>query len=121
MKSLKIVLLSFVLFAVVSCIDAAPRDTTRNIPWAQQIINNWTGAPVSKLMADWGPPHRTFVTGGKEYHVHEIKVVVQGTTSRYSSYGTSSYEYTRCTYTFEVARGIIVGGTATGSNCGENP
>ena len=117
MKALKTLLLTIVLLNMVSCIDAAPRDSGPKISYSQSVINDWIGKPVTRIMAKWGAPDRVFTTGGKEYHVHESTYTVRGTISRYSNYGTSSYQYVGCTWTFEIKNGIIVGGSAVGQEC----
>ena len=117
MIKLNALVLTAALLSLAGCVDVVSRDNTPRIPEYQRIINDWHGHPVSELMSKWGPPDRVFTTGGKEYHVHEITSTVRGTASRYSSYGTSSYQVLDCTYTFEVLRGIIVGGNAVGRDC----
>ena len=104
MKMLKALLLPLVIFGVVSCIDAAPRNTTPEIPRYQQVINSWTGRPVTEIIADWGPPDGVFRTGGKEYHVYKAGVI--GKPGRSGSI--------ICDWTFEIKNGIILGGIASG-------
>ena len=113
MKNLKIVLLPWVLFGLVSCIDAAPRDTSFNIPKSQRTINNWTGLPVSKIIAEWRAPDKSLHIAGKEYIVYETTYY----RNTWGVTGSSSYEYVGCTWTWEIKNGIIVSGSASGHRC----
>ena len=120
MKEFKSLLVTMVLLSMASCVDAGPRNssprtTPSGIPKYQEIINSAIGKPVSKLMAEWGPPAKTFRLAGKEYVVYIFDSTVShpGTSNRYGT-GSSGYSYdvTDCTWTFEIRRGIIVGGNA---------
>ena len=127
MKALKTLLVTVTLLSMVSCIDAAPRNTTPRgttpqIPAYQEVVNSAIGKPVSRLISQWGPPTRTFTLAGKEYIVYVTEsTITQGGSpgSRFQS-GTSGYAYdvTDCTYTFEIRRGIIVGGNAVDGRAG---
>ena len=114
MKMLKVLLLPWVLFGVVSCIDAAPRDRTPTIPWRQEVINDWIGKPVTRIMQIWErAPDKSLQIAGREYVVFETPYT--RSTSGYT--GASSYTYIGCTWTFEIKNGIIVGGIASGQRC----
>ena len=117
MKMLKALLLPLVLFGVVSCIDAAPRDTTPKIPWSQEVINAWVGRPVTRLLSspNWGAPTKTYTISGREYVVYEFTGTQSGGSQRYGS--AYSYTYVGCTHTWEIRNGIIVGGSANGPTC----
>ena len=97
MKNFKIVLLPVILLGVASCVDAEPRSTTPTTPkisYSQQVINNAIGKPVTRLINQWGPPDRSFRTGGKEYLVYEVwtsgTYVTPGTSGYYGMSGTPS-------------------------------
>ena len=115
MKMLKALLLPFVLFGVTSCIDAAPRDTTPKIPWRQELINDWTGKAVSRIIAKWGAPDKSLHIAGREYVVYVDEGTRSGGSQRYGS--AYSYSYVGCTWTLEIKNGIIVGGNAVGPTC----
>ena len=125
MQNFKTLLLVSALSSLVSCVDAAsrnaPRDTTPTLPGGQRIVNGWIGGSVTEMIEKLGAPTKTFMVAGKEYIVYVYTSTVTdpgGPGSVYRS-GTGGYSYkvTDCTYTFEIRRGIIVGGNAVGSNC----
>ena len=119
MKNFKIALLLSVLFGLVSCIDAAPRNTTPKIPWSQEVINAWVGRPVSRILSspNWGGPDKSYTISGKEYVVYVMTGTQSGGSRRYGS--AYSYTYVDCTWTWEIRNGIIVGGSAAGPGCDE--
>ena len=120
MKNLKVAVLSLIVFGVVSCIDAAPRDaaprdTRPKIPWSQEVINSWIGASVTKIIKHWGAPDKTYTISGKEYVVYVNEGSYSHPGGRFSSGYSSSY--VGCTVTFEIRNGTIVGGNAVGPSC----
>ena len=131
MEKLKFLLVTMVLLTVLGCVDAAsrettPRSNTSGIPHYQGVINSWTGKLVSSIITHWGPPDKTLNIAGKEYIVYEKwtdETFVTPGSSGYYNHGlggraSSSYvkSVLECTYTFEIRRGIIVGGNVTGAN-----
>ena len=124
MKNLKVAVLSLIVFGVVSCIDAAPRDaaprdTRPKIPWSQEVINSWIGASVTKMIksGDWGAPTKTYTISGKEYVVYVREGSYSHPGGRFSSGYSSSY--VGCTWTWEIRNGRIVGGSAAGGRCND--
>ena len=119
MKNFKIWFLPVVLFGVVSCIDAEPRNAAPKIPWSQEVINAWVGRPVTRILSspNWGAPTKTYTISGKEYVVYVNEGSYSHPGGRFSSGYSSSY--VGCTVTFEIRNGTIVGGNAVGPSCND--
>ena len=117
MQYLKMALLASLMASLLGCVEAGPRDSTPGISKSQQAINSWAGFHVETMLEskDWGAPNKTLRISGKEYIVY----VDEGTRSGGSrQYGTAySYSYVGCTWSWEIARGRIVGGSASGPTC----
>ena len=114
MRRLKLFMLFLIVVGEVSCVDATPRASTPKISPTQEMINSWLGVPVTRIIADWGAPTKTYTISGKEYVVY----VDEGTKSYLGAHGGGySYDYVGCTWTWEISRGTIVGGNAVGPTC----
>ena len=122
MQKFKTLVLSLVLLIPTACIDAAPRgavsrDTSPKISHSQSVINSYIGERVSELIRHLGAPTKSLHISGKEYIVYVREGTRSGGSQRYGS--AYSYSYVGCTWTWEIFRGTIVGGTANGPECND--
>ena len=117
MQYLKIALLALSLISLLGCVEAGPRDNSPRVSHSQGVINSWVGTYVEVILEskDWGAPTKTLRINGKEYLVYVREGTVVSPGSRYS--GGYSYNYVGCTWSWEIARGRIVGGSASGPDC----
>ena len=115
MQHLKALLLSSLLASLLSCVDAAPRDTTHRISHSQGVINSWLGSYAATMLKskDWGAPTKTYTISGREYIVY-VRNYNRWTSGRT---GSTSYDYVGCTWSWEIRDELIVGGSATGPEC----
>ena len=98
----------------------------------EKILSSYVGTPESALIAQWGPPHSVYESGGTKYLTYSDSrtVSVPGTPPAYSTtcnfgYCTSfpvggSSGYTaerRCRTTFEVRGGAVTSWRHQGNDC----
>lgn len=95
-------------------------------------LNTWLGQDELKLIHRWGPPQRTYETGGSKFltYVDSGNVVMPGTPPSYTTnvYGSTAYTTATpgmpaqnialdCETTFEIKDAKITDWSWRGNNC----
>lgn len=98
----------------------------------QKNMETWVNQPESKLLSQYGPPHRVYESGGVKYltYANSRTAVIPGTNPSYQSTVIGNTIYTdsyggtpsvpvnlSCTITFEIVNGYINRVTWRGNNC----
>ncbi len=98
----------------------------------KQMLDSWLGAPEVALIRQWGPPLRSYDSGGSRFltYSEERNMVIPGTAPTYktSFIGNTAYTTTTggtpatsvtygCETTFEIEDGRVVAWRAQGNDC----
>lgn len=98
----------------------------------EKILNSWIGAQEIDLVRSWGPPIRSYETGGRKFIVYasQRNVYLPGTAPIYQTTVIGNTAYTdaiggspgvnigmSCTTTFELEGAKVVSFSYSGNDC----
>ena len=104
------ILLALLIVNFVGCVETKPSDNPYprpypKDPYYKQVIRNWRGHSLNKLIRELGPPNQTYSTNSIKFVIYHNRMRHSPIYIRGSGF---HWKIAYCTYTFELSKKDII-------------
>jgi len=103
---LRLTFLVLFTMSLIGCVETTkpPERPYPKDPYYKQIMRNWRGHSLNKLVREWETPDKTYSTNDVKFVIYHSRMRYEDPSVTWTSYWQTAY----CTYTFELSKKDII-------------